>query len=242
MCHLPDQIYNAVQKNNLITVGVLIWRMNSYVIKSLIVDVKESIQVACKCSGNNCGKIVAASGTAVLIPIAFVFQLSAIVIDQWAFEIKCDSHTVYNCTVHGFGCWLYDYKSTCLCAFEMLSCSTMFLLTITGCCVSCQTCYRSLTIETCSFCHVCVLSVLSLLPGTFSLCCCLITLKNNTELRLTLQYSWYVYATTGCATILISVVSMCGYTCKKMCRFRQDYDTQIGSDDDEREWSTLLKK
>jgi hypothetical protein len=63
---------------------------------------------------------------------------------------------------------LSDYKSTCLCAFEILSCSTMFLLTITGCCVSCQTCYRSLTIETCSFCHVCVLSVLSLLPGMWN--------------------------------------------------------------------------
>ncbi|XP_045183140.2 uncharacterized protein LOC123541687 isoform X6 [Mercenaria mercenaria] len=216
--------------------------MNSYIARNIFNELQDSIRRFCRCPQKHyCARFCAASGTAVVIPIAFWLQFSALMRDQWAYkdgpQICFFYNGTLNCTFRTFGCVFQDYwdkESRCLCALEITSVVLMGLLMLVGFCVCCRTCCRSITVESCKVCYVCILSLMSLIPGILNLCCCFVTVKfvsEHKEKQLTFGFSFYAYTVIGSATLVISLASVCGYICGKTCELREDYETQIGSDE-----------
>ncbi|XP_045183142.2 uncharacterized protein LOC123541687 isoform X7 [Mercenaria mercenaria] len=220
--------------------------MNSYIARNILYELQDSIRRFCRCPRNCCAKFCAASGTAVLIPTAFWLQLTALLVDRWAYK-DCFNGMLLNCTPFYFsgldtGVSWFKY-SRCLCVLETTSVILMGLLMIVGFGVCCRTCCRGITVESCKVCYVCILSLMSLIPGILNLCCCFVTVKfvsEHKEKQLTFGFSFYTFTVIGSAILVISLASVCGYICVKTFELRDDYEIQAGSDECEREEASLL--
>ncbi|XP_045183306.2 uncharacterized protein LOC123541687 isoform X3 [Mercenaria mercenaria] len=226
-------------------------KMNTYVTRNIFNELQDSIQRFCRFPQRDyCAKFCAASGTAVLLPTAFWLQFTALVLDQWAIDDRPQAFSSYthNSTLidQSFGCVSQEYwdiESGCLCALEISSVVLMGLLMIAGFGVCCRTCCRGITVESCKVCYMCILSLMSLIPGILNLCCSFVTVKvvsEHKEGQFTFGFSFYTYTVIGGATLVISLASVCGYICVKTFELREDYETQIGSDDGDREGASLL--
>ncbi|XP_053387012.1 uncharacterized protein LOC123541799 [Mercenaria mercenaria] len=137
--------------------------MNAYIATTIFAELKEILQGCCRYS-SRCSKICAASGTAVLLPIAFWLQFAATITDEWMLvtSTSLDENNY-------FGCFTSAYEdSRCLCVLEITSNVILFLLMIIGFGVCCRTCCHSITLNSCKVCFVCIISLISLIPVVVS--------------------------------------------------------------------------